>query len=96
MESGFYDMLLSNNKLRESDIAPDVEPFMFYIDAYRELSTSRPSSFSGVSPIPFSAIVEYAKIYEVEDFFEFLYLIRVMDNALIDMQSKSDKKGKSK
>jgi len=49
----------------------------------------------GIGPIPFTAIAEYAKIYEVEDFEEFLYLIRVMDNQFIksqnDRKSKADK-----
>lgn len=46
----------------------------------------------GLAPIPFTAIVEYAKIYEVDDFEEFLYLIRVMDNTLINIKDKEKKK----
>lgn len=72
------------------DEAPDVDLVYFYVEAFSELSTCRISGF-GLSPIPFTAIVEYAKIYEVDDFEEFLYLIRVMDNTLINIKEKQKK-----
>ncbi len=70
---------------------PDIGPFEFYIDAFRELSTTRPSSF-GVGPIPFTAIVEYARIYEVEDFDDFIYFIRLMDNEILRLENERNKK----
>ena len=66
--------------------APNVDHFSFYIDAFRELNSCRDYGM-GLGPIPFTAIAEYAKIYEVEDFDEFLYLIRVMDNQFIKSQN---------
>ena len=71
---------------------PNVEPFGLYIDAFRELSTCRPSGF-GISPIPFVAIVEYAKLYgiEGEEFDDFLYIIREMDSELIRLESSKTK-----
>ena len=42
-------------------------------------------------PIPFTAIMEYARLYEVEDTEEFLYLIRLMDDTLLDLESKKSK-----
>lgn len=44
----------------------------------------------GDGPIPFTSIVEYFKIYEdeLEDFDEFLYLIRLMDKKLLESISK--------
>lgn len=48
--------------------------------------------------IPFTAIAEYARIYEVEDIQEFLYLIREMDNEYIaiDSNKKKAKNGSTK
>lgn len=37
----------------------------------------------GVAPIPFTAIVEYSRIYETGDLDEFVYLIRMMDDAFL-------------
>lgn len=61
---------------------------MFLINAYTEISTCR----NGMNPqIPFTAIVEYARIYGVDDIEEFIYLMREMDNEYIDLDSKKKK-----
>lgn len=75
--------------LRPEDVAPNVDPFALYLTAFRELSTCRPSGF-GASAIPFMAIVEYAKVYGIaeEDFEEFLYVIRRMDDAYLEAESQ--------
>ena len=65
---------------------PNVGHFSFYIDAFYELNSCRNYGM-GLGPIPFTAIVEYARIFEVEDFDEFLYIIRVMDNQFIKSQN---------
>ena len=44
----------------------------------------------GVGPIPFSSIYEYATIYEVEDFEEFRFVIRQMDDAYLEEQAKKN------
>lgn len=72
---------------------PDIDNYYFYIWAYHELETCRSSVSLG--PIPFTAIAEFAKIYEVEDFEDFLYLIRVMDNTFLMLQGKKDGPSKS-
>jgi hypothetical protein len=79
--------------LKPEDAAPNVEPFMFYVEAFQELSTCRPSGF-GISAIPFVAVVEYAKLYgiEGEDFHEFLYIIRRMDSELLKLEADKSKK----
>ena len=69
-------------------------PFEFYLDAFRELSTCRPSGF-GLSPIPFTAIVEYAKIYNIQEFNEFLDYIRLMDSELLRLESSNQNKKKA-
>lgn len=46
----------------------------------------------GVSPIPFTAILDYFKVYPIgDDFEEFLYLIRAMDDALIACEQSKTK-----
>lgn len=46
----------------------------------------------GVGQIPFTAIVEYFKIYPSGEFDEFLYVIRRMDKTFIDFESSKTKK----
>lgn len=45
-----------------------------------------------VGPIPFTAIVEYSKIYGVHDFDDFVFVIRRMDNVFLELNSSSEKK----
>jgi hypothetical protein len=47
-----------------------------------------------LSPIPFSAIVEYSKINDLdeEDFYDLLYIIRLMDNKLLELENKENDK----
>jgi hypothetical protein len=46
-----------------------------------------------VGPIPFTAIVEYAKLYEVaeDEFDEFIYIIRAMDSEYLKQEKKASK-----
>ncbi len=41
----------------------------------------------GIGPIPFTAIVEYFTIYDLEDFEEFSYVIRHMDNIYLQLNT---------
>lgn len=43
-----------------------------------------------VAPIPFSAIIEYAKVYNIEELEEFLYYIRRLDKVYIEFQEKKN------
>lgn len=83
----FYRMLESSGKLKPEHTRPNADSFIFYTQAFEELSSCRPSGL-GISSIPFTAVAEYARIFEVEDFHEFLYLIRLMDAELIKLSSK--------
>ena len=85
---------MAKGAVRADDVVPDVTPFLFYVDSFRELNTCRAGGM-GLSPIPFSSIVEYAKIYEVEEFEEFLYCIRVMDNKYMEIEEKKNNGPKS-
>ena len=73
------------------DIEPDIGPFEFYFDAFRELSSCRTSGMA-VGPIPFTAIVAYSTLYSLEDFDEFRYVIRRMDDFFISEESKKAEK----
>jgi len=45
-----------------------------------------------LGPIPFTAILEYSRLYDVgESFDDFLYLIRVMDNTILELEEKRSK-----
>lgn len=77
--------------VKPEDTEPDIGPFHYYVDAFRELSSCRNSSMS-IGPIPFTAIVEYFKLFGVGDFEEFLYFIRVMDNTFLNLEYDRDKK----
>lgn len=70
---------------------PNIMFLEFYMHAFNELCTCRSASH-----IPFTAIVEYANIYSIEDFEEFLYVIRVMENKLIVLKDKDGKDGSKK
>jgi hypothetical protein len=81
---------LADGMISEENIAPDIGPFQFYIDAFDELSSCRVNSMS-IGPIPFTAIVEYSKIFEVDDFNEFHYFIRLMDQEFLELASQKMK-----
>jgi hypothetical protein len=82
-----YSELKEKGKVRKGDIIPDVDAFVFYVEAFCELGTCRNSGMD-LSPIPFLAIVEYAKLYDVGDVEDFLYIIRCMDNAYLKANSR--------
>jgi hypothetical protein len=48
-----------------------------------------------LGPIPFTAIAEYSKLFDIEDFEEFHYLMRVMDNKFLEMETKKSKSSQS-
>lgn len=62
--------------------------FEFYIEAFRELSTCRLGGM-GLTPIPFSAILEYSRMVglDQEDTDDLLYFIRKMDNMFITLEN---------
>lgn len=67
---------------------PDVGVFMVYLDMFFELDTCRVASYN--SPIPFTAIYNFANIKEIENFDEFLYIIRLLDNTVIQHREKQN------
>ena len=92
IRSGLYYELLSkgffNNK--PDDIEPEIGELGFYLDAFRELGTCRPGGLD-LQPIPFTAIIEYSKIYELGDAEDFYYIIRKLDNTLLELNAKKEK-----
>jgi hypothetical protein len=75
--------------LKEKDMEPTVSGFEFYIESFFELSTCR-SAGMGEGPIPFTAIIQFATLYEVDDIEDFNYVIRKMDNAYLKFKDKKD------
>jgi hypothetical protein len=84
--SGQYYDLLNRGFIKDHDAEPGIFGMDFYFDAFRELSTSRPVGME-IQHIPFTAIAEYFRIYELQDFDEFLYIIRCMDNTLLELNA---------
>lgn len=80
--------------MSEKDIEPNVSGLRYYLEAFYELSSCRAFGMT-LGPIPFTAILEYSKIFNEEDFEEFLYLMRVMDREYMKLSSE-DSKNKSK
>ncbi len=93
LESGQYYDLLKKGFLngRPDDHEPEVGGLGFYLDAFRELSTCRPVGLN-LGAIPFTAIFEYSRIYELGDFDDFHYIIRALDDAYLKMVDEQDQK----
>ena len=85
--SGFYHRLMADGLIQEKDIEPPISGLEFYIEAFWELGTTRQLGM-GAGPIPFTAISEYSKLYDVGDFEEFLYLVRRMDKVYLEIVNK--------
>lgn len=92
--SGQYYDLLNKGFIKPDEHEPEINGLGFYFDAFRELSTSRQIGME-VGSIPFTAIVEYSKIYELGDLDEFLYIIRRMDETFLEMSRSASGKGKN-
>lgn len=90
IETGQYYDLVQRGFIKEADQEPPIDGFEYYVDAFRELNTSRPVGLD-LAAIPFTAIVDYFKIYGIGDFDEFLYVIRRMDDVFIELNSASQK-----
>lgn len=90
LKTGQYYQLLSRGFIKPENQEPIVDGFEFYLDAFRELSTSRPAGLD-LQAIPFTAIAEYFRIYELQDFDEFASIIRMMDRTYIELNEATRK-----
>ena len=61
----------------------------FYWDAFHELNTCRPVGL-GLGEIPWTAIVQYAEYYDLEEYLSdlFLQVIRDMDRTYLQIMNK--------
>lgn len=82
----YYEQLVPRGFVKPEDAEPQLGPLDFYTQAFVELGTCRPAGM-GLAPIPFTAIVEYSRIYELEDVEEFAYLMRLMDRTFMRLRS---------
>jgi hypothetical protein len=87
--------LVRDGFVKDHELEPDLEPFSVYLEAFYELSSCRNTGL-GMGPIPFTAIVQYFKIYRIGSFDEFLYLMRRMDIELLKLdKERSEREQKS-
>lgn len=83
--------MLIQGKLKEEHLEPELGPFSIYIEWFFELDSCR--NTASISPIPFTAIHEFATIKsEIDDFEEFYYLMRRLDKVYIDWADKKQVK----
>lgn len=96
VRSGQYYDLLAKGFFdgKPEDLEPDITGLSFYFDAFRDLGTCRPGGLD-VQAIPFTAIVEYSRIYETGDLDEFIHVIRIMDDIFLDWNASENKRGKA-
>jgi hypothetical protein len=67
-----------------------------YWDAYAELSTARPATFSGIAPIPWGVIADYAMVYDFDEEQTRLlhYFVRELDAEFLKWnERKADANG---
>lgn len=83
----YYGQLLPRGFVAPESAEPNIEGLEFYLDAFREVSSCRPAGMA-LSPIPFTAIVEYSRLYEIDEPEEFAYIMRRMDNAILDLNAR--------
>lgn len=81
----YYEKLVPDGYVKEEDAEPHLGPLDFYLDAFSELQTCRPVGM-GLQPIPFTAIAEYSRIYDIDDVEDFAYLMRLMDRTFLRLK----------
>ena len=84
--------MLEKGFLKDDDLEPRIDGLEFYFDAFKELGTCRPMSL-GVGLIPFTAVLEYFRLYGDGEFEDFLYVIRCMDYTYVRLQNGKSEKG---
>jgi len=80
-------------------IAEATQLFMgleLYWDAFQELNTCRGAGM-GLSPIPWTAMMDYARAYEFDEdqIDDLVFFVREMDSAFIEWYEKHGSKQKS-
>jgi hypothetical protein len=72
--------------------APQLEwDLELYWEAYTDLSTCRPASFSSVLPLPWTAVVDYAAVngFDYEQTQSLVFFCRRMDNEFLKWHERS-------
>lgn len=77
--------------IKPEDQEPNIDGFEFYYDAFQELSTARQIGLA-VGPIPFTALVEYTRMFEIPDFDDFSHVIRCMDKVYLELNAQENTK----
>jgi hypothetical protein len=93
---GYYEALLAAGKItKKENIEPDIGPFVYYFECFRELATSRNNGMEA-GPIPWDKIVEYYRVFidpkttfrGDQDFEDFYYYIRIIDDTTLRLHNK--------
>lgn len=88
-------MLVKMGKVKKGDERPEIGMDAWLLTAFSELSTCRGSSMGGASPIPWSAIAEYADRHRLEDSFIEIILIADADfTSHVNKEQKAKSDGK--
>lgn len=82
----YYERI--RQRCNAKELEPDLGEEEFYITAFFELNSCRGGMGDG--PIPFTAIYDFAKIYEVRELDEFLYIIRWLDGVYLETKAKEN------
>lgn len=90
-KSGFYGERLLKGHIKEGDLEPCLDGLEYYLIAFRELDTSRPSGLD-IARIPFTAIADYFTIYPSGEFEEFHYVVRRMDEKWCELAMDEQKR----
>ena len=89
-----YLSLLGKGVLKKKDIEPELGALSWYVECFFELNTCR-NTFN-LSPIPFNVIIEFARLYNIEDTEEFFYIMRKVDNTYVEIMGKDNGEKRSK
>lgn len=90
----YYEQLLPRGFIKPEDAEPYLGPLDFYMDAFGELGTCRPAGLE-LTAIPFTAIIEYSRIYELDDAEDFAFLMRRMDRTFLRLSGAKGKNASS-
>ena len=77
--------------VKTGDERPVIGADAWLLQAYAELSTCRAGGMSGVPPIPWVAIAQYAEMHSLDD--EFIQIILIADTEFTTHINKDDKGG---
>jgi hypothetical protein len=80
---------------RPEELEPNISGLEFYMEAFRELSSCRPGGMD-IQAIPFTAVAEYCRVFDIDDLEDFLFIIRSLDKEYLRIVADEAEKKKPK